>query len=303
MRAVGAASRLRLAALCLLALSLLVFSVASRAQVAPVVTDWASERSPNHGLDIACEYEGRFEPRAACRTTPQPRVLVWGDSMAMQFVPGLARGEVGASGMLQATMSACGPIVGVSPLYTGRYGEAWARKCLDFNDSVIAWLLGQPAITHVVLSGILDYYVEPGQKLLTRQGTRAQGLPVAQEYLRTTLARLQAAGKTVVILAPPPSSGFDAGACNERLLTGRSIGRRIHCDVDRQTYEYDHREVIALLRSSGAKVLWPSDLLCDARRCLTQLDGVSLYRDKAHFSVRGSVRFAERFGLSDKVLR
>ncbi|HMN77274.1 MAG TPA: acyltransferase family protein [Burkholderiaceae bacterium] len=283
-------------------LLLMLWCGAARAQTDARSIDWASERRPNHGLAIECEYDGSFELRPGCMTTPHPKLLVWGDSVAMQYVAGLTDGLAARHGLVQATMSTCGPLLGVAPVYSGRLGEDWARRCIAFNDSVFAWLSRQPGITHVLLSARFLDYVESGQQLLTRQGLRPQALVFARPLLAATVERLRGAGKTVVILAPPPEEGFDVGACTERLSRGKSIGRRSSCDIERRAYETLQRDAIALLRSAPAPVLWPGDLLCDAARCAVSIDRWPIYRDAAHFSYRGSVLFARHFDLARKVL-
>jgi peptidoglycan/LPS O-acetylase OafA/YrhL len=294
----------RLGALGASALALTLWCGAARAHDELPVIDWAHERRPNHGLSIECEYDGMFVPRPRCMTTPNPSLLVWGDSVAMQYVAGLAAGLAGRQGLVQATMSTCGPVLDVAPVYSGRLGEAWARRCMAFNDAVFAWVAAQPGITHVLLAARFVHYVEPGQKLLMRQGLRPQALVFAKPLLAETVRRLAAAGKKVVIVAPPPDAGFDVGACTERALRHKSIGRRSSCDIDRAAYETLNRDAIALIRSAPApaRVLWPSDLLCDAARCAVLIDKLPIYRDAAHLSYRGSVLFAQRFRLASKVL-
>ena len=40
------------------------------------------------------------------------------------------------------------------------------------------------------------------------------------------------------------------------------------------------------------------DLLCDAQRCRTELDGTFVYRDEGHLSYQGSVAVARAMGLA-----
>lgn len=302
LRKTPAAAGSKLIALSAVGVLLAIWSGSVGAQAAGGSIDWAFERRPNHGLSIECEFEGAFDPRPQCMTSAQPNLLVWGDSVAMQYVAGIVAGLSGTSGLVQATMSTCGPILDVSPVYSGRLGEAWALKCMAFNESVVNWAVAQPKLTHIVMAARFFHYVESGQKLLTRRGVRPQAVAVTKPYLVDTIGRLQAAGKKVVIVAPPPDEGFDVGACIERLLRGKSIGRRANCDIDRRAYEVLNREVIALLRAAPVSVLWPSDLLCDRVRCAVMLDGQPIYRDAAHLSYRGSVLFARRFRLAQKLI-
>lgn len=301
LRRTPASAHRRLGLLGATALLLTLWCGSAVAQPDPGI-DWAHERRPNHGLSIDCEFDGTFEAKPRCATGARPKLLVWGDSVAMQYVAGLAEGMAAHGGLVQATMSTCGPILDASPLYSGRLGEAWARRCMAFNDAVLAWVAAQPHVTHVALAARFFHYVEPDQKLLTRKGVRPQAVAITRPLLADTVARLQAAGKKVVIIAPPPDEGFDVGACTERLLRGRSIGRRARCDIDRQAYEALNRDVLELLRTAPAKVIWPSSVLCDKTLCRVMLDGQPIYRDAAHLSYRGSVLFARQAGLVRQLL-
>ena len=61
-------------------------------------TDFAYIRRSNLGFGAACAFGGNFAPVAECRNSEAPRLLVWGDFVAMHLVPGLAAdGSVGSS--------------------------------------------------------------------------------------------------------------------------------------------------------------------------------------------------------------
>lgn len=271
-------------------------------QAASGVTDWQAERRPNHGLGKSCEFDGTFRLRPECSAGATPRILVWGDSIAMLWPTALTH-----AGVVQATMSTCAPMLGISPLYTRDLGPAWAQRCIAFNDAVLAWLKTQPHISHVLLSSRFSYHIEPGQKLALRGGaTVPQGIDVAAKAFGDTIAAIRALGKTPVVMAPPPLATFDVGICLERAATGRPIGGRANCEIDAAAWRTTDAAVIGLLRrveqETKVSVLRPADLLCDAKRCQTTLDGVPLYRDKAHFSYRGVEVFAKRFELEKRIL-
>src|SRR3546814_4338395 len=66
-----------------------------------------------------------------CSNARHPATMVWGDSFAMHLVPGLAATMPG--GILQATKSACGPLLGLAQIhqeYTREYeiGRASCRE-------------------------------------------------------------------------------------------------------------------------------------------------------------------------------
>jgi hypothetical protein len=271
------------------------------AQAASAVTDWEQERSPVRGLHPACEFNGPFQLRRQCSVGNPPKILVWGDSIAMLWTNPLR-----PEGVVQATMSTCAPMLGVSPVYKRELGPAWAQRCIAFNDSVLEWLKGQPQISHVVLSSRFSYNVELGQQLLTRTGNAPQGVSISAKALADTVQAVRGLGKQVVILAPPPLATFDVGICLEREARGMPIGGRANCEIDYTTSVKSDASVLALLqkveREAKVPVLRPSDLLCDDKKCRTTLDGVPLYRDKSHFSNHGVEVFARRFELGKKIL-
>lgn len=271
------------------------------ARAATPVADWQAERRPNHGLGKICELDGPFQPHPECSAGKAPKILVWGDSIAMLWPSALT-----GAGVVQATMSTCGPMLGISPLYTRDLGPAWAQRCIAFNDSVLAWLKTQPQISHVLLSSRFTYNIEPGQNLQTRSAVVPQGIDIAQKALQETIAAIRALGKKPVLMEPPPLATFDVGICLEREATGRPIGGRANCEIDAATYRTTDAGVLELLRrvqqQTHVAVLRPAELLCDAKTCRTTLDGVPLYRDKAHFSYRGVEAFARKFELEKKIL-
>lgn len=287
-----------------LALAGAVLASAAIPQHARAATDWQHERRPNVGLSPHCDFDGPFEIRSECMTSDKPQLLIWGDSVAMQWVHGLARADAGNRGIAQATMSTCGPTLGVAPVYTGALGEAWARRCMAFNDAVLAWLQRQPQIRHVLLASIFSYHVESGQRLQTAAGLKPQTVDAALEALMRTVRAVRAAGKEVSVVAPLPAGTFDVGACLERRLSGLAVLGRNSCDIERKVYERTAASVLELLRraqAGGVRVVWPSLLLCDERTCRVSIDGIPLYRDKAHLSYTGSEVLTDRLGLLDQV--
>ncbi|HNT38045.1 MAG TPA: acyltransferase family protein [Rubrivivax sp.] len=262
--------------------------------------DWQHERRPNVGLHPQCDFKDLFQPIAQCLTTKRPRWLVWGDSMAMQWAQALADMDRSRPGVAQATMSTCGPLVGVSPVYSGDLGPQWARRCIAFNDSVLEWLRRQPALEHVLLGSVFLYHVERGQRLQTRDGTMRQSVDAAEEALMATVQAIRAAGKRVSIMAPVPTAAFDVGACLERMISGLPVLGRKDCDIDRRAWVRATSPVLELMRrmeASGVHVVHPDRVLCGGNVCVTRLDGVPLYRDKAHLSYSGAAVLIRKLEL------
>ncbi|MBK7137378.1 MAG: acyltransferase [Rhodocyclales bacterium] len=119
---------------------------------------YAQVRRANHGFGAACEYADKFTPKAECRNSAEPAILVWGDSFAMHLVPGI--GSSADVGVVQATKTVCGPLVGMAAFDTGDYPRSAAQNCLRFNTSVLDYLSKTPSIEVVVLSSPFAQYLD-----------------------------------------------------------------------------------------------------------------------------------------------
>jgi peptidoglycan/LPS O-acetylase OafA/YrhL len=271
--------------------------------------DYAYLQRPNHGLGLACDFEGPFQPIKACRNGERPSMLVWGDSFAMQLVPGLLSSAKNPPTLLQATRSTCGPFVGLAPIDTQGHGRSWAEDCIRFNDSVISYLRQTPSIDTVVLSSPFIRYVEPGHQLLQRSGQETKAdLVTALASLQETARALRSMGKRVVVVAPPPSMGFetDLGRCLERLDRSLpTLGLSADCRISMDGYRQHRGQVLALIEAlpqeAGIGVIRFDDVLCDARSCRTRNADTLIYRDGGHLSHEGSVFVAQALDLVGRI--
>jgi peptidoglycan/LPS O-acetylase OafA/YrhL len=298
--------RLVLAAIAISALLALVpasIAAHSAGNANSPTVDYVHLRRDNVGFGDACETYERFTPTAACANARTPALMVWGDSFAMHLVPGIA--TTTGDGVLQATKSSCGPLLGVAQV-TASYPRELAELCLHFNQSVIAYLAATPSVRTVVLSSPFYPYFDPQRKLLQvvdgRTVEREPAEAVALAAMRDTVQALRALGKRVVIVAPPPSSGFDPSRCLERKASNRTLLKRfIDCDIPIADYRASKREVLAFLDKVQAvadvDVVSFDATLCPDSDCVTELDGTFVYRDEGHFSYDGSIAVGKRMAL------
>ncbi len=253
--------------------------------------------APVHGLDKSCDQRGaEWLDLPQCRTSAAPTVAVWGDSYAMQWLPGLE-----GLPLVQITKSACAPVQGVA-MTSAKYTESWARDCIAFNDSAMAAIEAMPSVRYVVISSIFTQVLAPGEQDLF-VGTRRE--PFSDAGLNGLVAaveRLQSAGKVPVILAPTPRATFDAGQCNERQLEGRPILGTASCDIPLAMMEKESLGIPAMLSDlaerTGALVLYPAAALCDAQRCRTRVEGTILYHDNGHLTRAGARYVVDGLGLT-----
>lgn len=273
----------------------------------------ASFRETQFGLAPDCELT-RFQAHPACMTSKDPELMVWGDSFAMHVIPALQ--SQGQASLLQVTRSACGPLAGIAPVERNSrkgYDAAWARSCIEFNDAVLEYLKSTPTIRTVVLSSPFRGYLDDEVfDVLIRSGNvYHQTRPdpdLALKQLSRTITQIRALGRKVVIIAPPPSSAFNIGACLERVQEKKLIlGAPEDCVIDEQDYRNRRSRVLKFLdrveHDENVGVIRFDPLLCDGTKCRTTLEGTPLYRDSAHLSDAGSALLGTRLALRDQLER
>jgi peptidoglycan/LPS O-acetylase OafA/YrhL len=277
--------------------------------------DFTRVRRHNHGLGSACVFKPGSPPKdipQRCQTTDKPRLLIWGDSYAMAIAPGLAE-TAGETGLAQLTMSACGPAIGAARFEKGstsRYGRAFAENCIRFNDSVLDILRRKSEVEVVAISSPFSTALGPNR--LVRNGTGFEetqnSMDQAAADIRALVDAVRAAGKKVVIVAPPPSIGIDFGECVERKLQGRVIlGNYSDCQMPLSAALSVRAPILEFLRQVSQKanveVISLYDVLCDEMMCKTEMGGKLLYRDQGHLSYDGSKIVARRAALAEKIIK
>ena len=253
------------------------------------------------GLDLpGCNADAaRFD--GACAQGPAPDMLVWGDSFSQQLIPALlADGE---RNLAQASKGQCAPLPGLAPVdrdATYRF----ARDCLAYNASVLAYLRRTPSIKLVVLSGNFARFAQDGTQALRPDGSLA---PASMAEMiaaqRRTAVRLRSMGKQVVIVTGPVAARFDAGQCRARALGGLpTVAPAPDCAIPiaARAVPAGWQEALLTGFAEGGQtpVLRLDRMLCpDAALCPTTLDKVALYRDAHHLSASGSALVGRRFRL------
>lgn len=263
-----------------------------------------SPPTPNWGLKQACSAGTLvFDHPDQCSSAAQPVYALWGDSYTMHLIPGLKKEKPIAESMIQITMAACAPILGVASL-DKNYDETWAKRCLAFNEKAILFIESSPSIRYVIMSSPYSGYFDEGELTQFYQDKKIIGnraLAVAQ--MLTTLARLTASGKIPVLIAPPPKPGFDIGECWQHRQNGLLILGRGDCNFDVEEHQTYQRGIIDSLteiqQRSRSTLLRFDDIFCKEGYCRTLLpDGRSIYKDGGHLSTAGSEWAVPQLGLS-----
>jgi hypothetical protein len=254
-------------------------------------------------IDAACLETGRFEGALFCRRSERPlSVAVVGDSHANHLMPGLI--EVLAEdgiGAIHVGDGGCPGLPGVQAL--SPYGN---RLCGAATRAYVEFILSNAQIRTVLIATRVSLYGDPasGYRLQEEGGdapaadTRAANVALLQRGYESLIARLQAAGKRVILVTEVPRLQFHPREC----IGGRPF--RLNPGAIRQpcTQSADPALVEASVRLAralaaahpGAVVFDPSAVLCRAGECAAVADGHLLYRDHDHLSVEGSRRIAEQ---------
>jgi len=242
-------------------------------------------------------------PARACRlgATTTPTALLWGDSHALVAATALeAAARRHNAAFLFAADADCPIGLGfdidpaVSP---GLTGEGHYRRCGAYNQQMLQQALS-PAIRTVVLASRWTNWriAEPANpaestvdvRLRTPAGTApslAANRAVFEAGFRQLVARLNAAGKRVVIVGPLPEPSFNVP---HRAYVSQFGTVAPPPPLTEADYLRRHATILAFFRtlSGQARFIWPEQALCRAGRCpLTTPQGVPLYFDHNHLSV------------------
>lgn len=257
--------------------------------------------APNYGLDRSCG-TNIYKDTEKCRTSQDPKIIVWGDSYAMHNIPGLAQTQ--KIDIRQATRSACAPFLNTAPNTKKSNFEEQARQCVGFNDSTFKFISETKSIKTVILAASYWQYTQDTYESISFDASGsmqiAKSTPErAKHDMREVVEKLNGLGKQVVIIAPPPPLNSSIINCIQGEMANPSLtNQSSKCMLDRRVFERSHKNVLELMKyaetSLGAKVVYLSDALCDTKSCKTIIDGVPIYRNPGHLSTTGSLKLYER---------
>ncbi|MEM8750013.1 MAG: acyltransferase family protein [Pseudomonadota bacterium] len=249
---------------------------------------------PNFGLSPVCERQYTESP--ACVSGPRPTALLWGDSFAMHLAGALSNGPQPLA-FRQHTLSSCLPLLDLSIVGNGK-SRAWADGCIEQNNRVLQWVGNNRDVDLVILS---SPFVFSNNDLLISGRVAPYDEKKVLARLEKTVQAIEAMGKRVVVVSPPPSNGNDLGRCVIKAIAFGSD--RSLCNFDVSDYWSETQEAYALLRQAErfVSVLWLDRLICPNGTCATFAGNTNLYRDKGHFSVSGAMYLATEHALPKKI--
>lgn len=237
----------------------------------------------------------------------KPQALLWGDSHAGHFRPfveglGLAAGFYS----LYGGAGGCPPFVGVDLI---KHGQPEA-ECTDTNNRLIE-VIKQSKATVVFLAGRWAMYTETtrseGEKgsrvFLGDSSDYSESIENSRRAFRQgmgmTIQQLIANNKQPVLFQQVPSYAFLPSNCLVKKAT-YSWMKEENCNIEQADVETRQAYANTVIAEMNAKysqliVIDVNELICRDGQCLSEVDGIPLYKDNDHLNAEGSRKLFELY--------
>lgn len=129
----------------------------------------------------------------------------------------------------------------------------------------------------------------------------------AVSAMAETIEKIRSLGREVVIVAPPPSGGFNIGTCTERRAQGKIVygAPSEDCTIPLDLYKNIYALTLDLLRrivdETGVTVVYFDPVICDENRCSNTIDGIPIYVDNGHLTHDASVFLMRRLKIDNLI--
>jgi peptidoglycan/LPS O-acetylase OafA/YrhL len=190
-----------------------------------------------------------------------PRVLLWGDSFAAHYVPGLKhQAEQMHADILQYNLSACPPVFSFDSLSN--------PPCRAFNDHVV--------------DVIRDYQIE--SVIVVSRWDYAFRRHVQPADIQATLTKLKSLGVGVHVIGQSPLFGNEV-----QTLFAQSGGTSEQPEGwGFVTFDSGLNHKLAAAMPPGVSFIDPLERLCRLPSCPYRREGTFMMSDEGHFSLYGS---------------
>jgi peptidoglycan/LPS O-acetylase OafA/YrhL len=198
--------------------------------------------------------------RCTITTGHGENLLLWGDSFAAHYAPGIVinKDNIDAN-VIQYTSAGCPPILS--------YYSYKIPLCSQFNAHALD-LIKDYDVKTVVLSARWD--------LLAHRGTAD---------LHETIAKVRALGADVFVIGEPPEFGLDVQSLGYRLRDVPPIDGSSSWKIANFNPAIDDG---LRAQAADAVLIEPIKELCEGDMCPYRINGSFVYTDYGHFSAEGS---------------
>jgi peptidoglycan/LPS O-acetylase OafA/YrhL len=245
-----------------------------------------------------------------CRsaTDRPPDVLVVGDSHAAVLYAGLAPAYLQRSqSLMNLGEAGCVPLYDTESFSPGVHH----KNCQPGVNRMLDYVTSAASAHTIILSLRGPRYMSgqgfgpiaagaPPKEILWAGAPKNTAQPeMFAGALRSTVSRLYATGKTLILVIDWPELGFDPRSCLPRQVRLFSATRS-SCAVPRAQVDarnLSYRKLILELQKEfvGLKVFDPLPYLCDSSACYGMSAGHLLYSDDNHLSDTGATYLAAKF--------
>lgn len=249
----------------------------------------------NQPARTACSYSG----------TAPAKYAVFGDSHGVELAFGLSE-LVKAQGdsVLHLTRAGCPPALSFETrAVCNRWTDA-SLAHLETLDGLAAILVTYRHASYLYGRNEATYPVLPDRPRLIYSGdTAAEKRALYWASFEDLIARLRAAGHTLVLLQPVPEMGRHIDEVIMAAAPTKTPQNPTTADpligIDRAYYRDRTRDVNSRLLAMAQAdpeihLLDPTQAFCDADHCYATADGQALYFDDNHPSVSGATKILQR---------
>ena len=230
--------------------------------------------------------------------TKKPNSVIIGDSHAVDKFYGLVALDHKNDWMLMAN-SGCPPVLGINV-------ESYEKTCEEKFKIIFKYIIADKSIQNVVLSFWGNYFKSdsyaadhvkansggPAKLKITSSVFSGSTNDIFYSGLDSAIKKLTEGGKSVTLFIDVPELPFFPRDCFRNPFRS--------CEVPKAEViarQAELRNIVSKLKNSNPSlnIFDPIDLLCNSENCVYKRDGIIIYRDSHHLTLRGSNLFAEQY--------
>jgi peptidoglycan/LPS O-acetylase OafA/YrhL len=226
-----------------------------------------------------------------------PNSVIIGDSHSEDKFHGLVAMDKKNNWMLIGN-SSCPPVLGISV-------EGDQKGCEDKFKAILEYLVKNKNIENIVFSFYGNYFksdayaadhiknnVGPNAVKISSSIYTGNKSDLFYDGLNSAIKKLTEGGKSVTLFIDVPELPFFPKDCFRNSFK--------QCEIPMAEViarQGELRNIVSKLKNSNPslKIFDPINLLCSSEKCGYKRDGVIIYRDSHHLTLRGSNLFAEQY--------
>lgn len=268
------------------------------AMAAPVLEPYVSMTEPNlHDNELARRifnntFSGQpiyFNVTAASAASLSVTAVI-GDSHANVLFGALRRAGMPEDRLINLGKGAC---LALFDLDTVEPLPGKSIVCQPTVNNILEFVIRSPQISEVVIGGFYNFYLNG--RVWLRSTSRAEATPreLLQGAFRSTIGRLIAANKAVVVVYDVPELPLDPRRCLSYALRPIKLPIDLDCSLplDRHLMSMRAQQgMLAGLQQEFPQVKFfdPTDRLCDRKSCAPVVEGNLIFSDRDHLSGFGA---------------